>query len=103
MAAGASRTRAHNLPRRTRRIDGFCYSAAMGDLLGYARVSTGDQSPDLQLDALTAAGCSRVFVERASGALAEFERDVLRERTAAGLAAARARGRTGGRPPWPAS
>jgi len=143
----------------------------MGDLLGYARVSTGDQSPDLQLDALTAAGCYRVFVERASGALdarpelaraldqlrpgdtlvvwkldrlgrslrhlidtvgalerrgvgfkslresvdtttpggrlvfhlfgalAEFERDVLRERTAAGLAAARARGRTGGRPP----
>ena len=30
--------------------------------------------------------------------LAEFERDVLRERTRAGLAAARARGRTGGRP-----
>jgi DNA invertase Pin-like site-specific DNA recombinase len=33
------------------------------------------------------------------GALAEFERDLLRERTAAGLAAARARGRKGGRPP----
>jgi DNA invertase Pin-like site-specific DNA recombinase len=32
------------------------------------------------------------------GALAEFERDVIRERTQAGLAAARARGRTGGRP-----
>jgi DNA invertase Pin-like site-specific DNA recombinase len=31
-------------------------------------------------------------------ALAEFERDLLRERTAAGLAAARARGRHGGRP-----
>jgi DNA invertase Pin-like site-specific DNA recombinase len=31
-------------------------------------------------------------------ALAEFERDLVRERTAAGLAAARARGRTGGRP-----
>ena len=30
--------------------------------------------------------------------LAEFERDLLRERTRAGLAAARARGRTGGRP-----
>lgn len=30
--------------------------------------------------------------------LAEFERDLLRERTMAGLAAARARGRTGGRP-----
>jgi DNA invertase Pin-like site-specific DNA recombinase len=32
-------------------------------------------------------------------ALAEFERDLIRERTAAGLAAARARGRQGGRPP----
>jgi DNA invertase Pin-like site-specific DNA recombinase len=33
------------------------------------------------------------------GALAEFERDLIRQRTLAGLAAARARGRTGGRPP----
>jgi DNA invertase Pin-like site-specific DNA recombinase len=32
------------------------------------------------------------------GALAEFERDSIRERTKAGLAAARARGRLGGRP-----
>ena len=32
------------------------------------------------------------------GALAEFERDLIRERTNAGLVAARARGRTGGRP-----
>ena len=32
------------------------------------------------------------------GALAEFERDLIRERTLAGLAAARARGRIGGRP-----
>jgi len=32
------------------------------------------------------------------GALAEFERDLIRERTNAGLAAARARGRNGGRP-----
>ena len=32
------------------------------------------------------------------GALAEFERDIIRERTLAGLAAARARGRKGGRP-----
>lgn len=33
------------------------------------------------------------------GALAEFERSIIRERTNAGLRAARAQGRTGGRPP----
>jgi DNA invertase Pin-like site-specific DNA recombinase len=144
----------------------------MGHLLGYARVSTTDQQSNLQVDALTTAGCYRVFAETASGAgadadrpvlgqvldqlrpgdtlvvwkldrlgrslrhlvdtvtglaergigfrslqeaidtttpggklvfhvfaaLAEFERDLIRERTAAGLAAARARGRHGGRP-----
>lgn len=137
--------------------------------LGYARVSTADQNPDLQLDALRDAGCDRIFIDYASGAkmsrpeleraleqlrrgdtlvvwkldrlgrslphlvetikdlaerdvgfsslqdpvdtttsggrlvfhifaaLAEFERDLIRERTHAGLAAARARGRVGGR------
>lgn len=139
-------------------------------LVGYARVSTQDQNPALQLDALKAAGCERVFVEKATGAqrdrpelkaaldyiragdalvvwkldrlarslpqlietvammeqrgvglrslteaidtttaggrlifhvfgaLAEFERAVIRERTRAGLDAARARGKIGGRP-----
>jgi len=32
------------------------------------------------------------------GALAEFEREIIRERTNAGLASARSRGRSGGRP-----
>jgi Resolvase, N terminal domain len=35
----------------------------MAHLLGYARVSTTDQHPHLQVDALTAAGCYRVFTE----------------------------------------
>jgi DNA invertase Pin-like site-specific DNA recombinase len=139
-------------------------------LVGYARISTGDQSVDLQTDALCRIGCQRVISDVASGArtdrpglaealaylrtgdtlvvwkldrlgrslrhlidvitglhdrgvafrslqeaidtstpggklvfhvfgaLAEFERDLIRERTNAGLAAARARGRKGGRP-----
>src|SRR3954451_14724617 len=140
-------------------------------LVGYARVSTQEQDLALQLDALRAAGCEKVYQEKSSGAqrerpalqtalgymrqgdtlvvwkldrlarslkqlietveafgvrglglrslteaidtttaggklvfhlfaaLAEFERGVIRERTLAGLQAARARGRTGGRPP----
>lgn len=142
----------------------------MGQLVGYARVSMADQNAAMQIDALKAAGCERVFAETGSGArtgrpiltealdymregdtlivwkldrlarslsqligtvetlrgrgvelrsltetidttttagrltfslfgaLAEFERDVIRDRTKAGLNAARARGRVGGRP-----
>jgi predicted site-specific integrase-resolvase len=42
-----------------------------GHLLGYARVSTTDQHPQLQVDALERAGCYRVFTETASGARAD--------------------------------
>ena len=136
--------------------------------VGYGRVSTVDQNPDAQRDALVAAGCDQVLIDKASGklarrpeldkallvaregdqlvitkldrlgrslehlialsnelqargvdlvvldqgidtstalgrmffqflgAIAEFEHDLLSERTRDGLAAARARGRTGG-------
>ncbi|MBQ2173540.1 MAG: recombinase family protein [Alphaproteobacteria bacterium] len=140
-------------------------------IIGYARVSTVEQSLDRQIDQLTEAGCKRIYQEKASGAskerpeldrmldalregdvvvvtelsrlgrtvkglielveklhkldvdlkslkeqwldttsprgkmvftmmagFAEMERDLIRERTAEGLKAARARGRKGGRP-----
>ncbi len=37
--------------------------------MGYARVSTAEQNPDLQVDELTAAGCWRVWNDQASGVL----------------------------------
>src|SRR2546430_4079517 len=139
-------------------------------LIGYARVSTQDQTLNLQKDALEKLGCIKIFTDTASGtkterngleealeyvregdtlvvwrldrlgrslkhlietitelnnrnigfksiqesidtttsggklvfhifgALAEFERDIIRERTQSGLQAARARGRKSGRP-----
>lgn len=37
-------------------------------LVGYARVSTHDQNPELQLDALEKVACEKVYIEKASGA-----------------------------------
>jgi DNA invertase Pin-like site-specific DNA recombinase len=55
----------------------------------------GFKSLQESIDTTTSGG---KLVFQIFGALAEFERNVIRERTQAGLAAARARGRKGGRP-----
>lgn len=63
---------------------------------GLERRGVGFRSLSESIDT-TSAGGRLVF--HVFGAMAEFERSVIRERTRAGLAAARERGRRGGRPP----
>lgn len=60
------------------------------------RRGVGFQSMTENIDTTTAGGR---LIFHLFGALAEFERDLIRERVNAGLKSARARGRKGGRPP----
>jgi DNA invertase Pin-like site-specific DNA recombinase len=63
---------------------------------GLADRGIGFRSLQEAIDTTTPGG---KLVFHVFAALAEFERDLIRERTTAGLAAARSRGRRGGRPP----
>jgi DNA invertase Pin-like site-specific DNA recombinase len=63
---------------------------------GLAERGVGFRSLQESIDTTTPGG---KLVFHVFAALAEFERDLIRERTTAGLVAARARGRNGGRPP----
>ncbi len=65
-------------------------------LAGLHQRQVGFRSRQEGIDTTTPTG-KRIF--HVFAALAEFERDLIVERTQAGLTAARARGRTGGRPP----
>jgi DNA invertase Pin-like site-specific DNA recombinase len=64
-------------------------------IAGLAERGIGFRSLQEAIDTTTPGG---KLVFHVFAALAEFERDLIRERTSAGLAAARARGRHGGRP-----
>jgi len=69
-------------------------------IIGYAGVSTTEQNPDHQVDALRRAGVAegRAMFGMLS-VLAEYQHELIIANTRDGVAAARARGRSGGRRP----
>src|SRR4051794_8053621 len=90
----------HMLPRRThagaidRRRRGRSLKHLIETITQLHSRGIGFKSLTEQIDTTTSGG---KLIFHIFGALAEFERDIIRERTQAGLAAARARGRRGGR------
>jgi DNA invertase Pin-like site-specific DNA recombinase len=74
---------------------GRSLSQLIGLMTRLEEQGVGFRSLTEQIDTTTSGG---KLIFHIFGALAEFERNLIRERTMAGLAAARARGRQGGRP-----
>jgi Resolvase, N terminal domain len=71
--------------------------------VGYARVSTTDQQPHRQVDALERAGCYRVFTETASGARADRGVGFRSLQEAIDTTTPAASSSSMSSPPWPSS
>ena len=70
--AGATPPRRRRRPREARATAPAAnFAMAKPILIGYARVSTVDQNLALQRDALTEAGCQKIFTEQMSGAVTD--------------------------------
>ena len=99
MAALASASQNPTTTRRRsvhqRSLPNWLPQAWVRSITGLAEREIGFRSLQEAIDTTTPGG---KLVFHVFAALAEFERDLIRERTSAGLAAARARGRRGGRP-----